>query len=112
MPCDTRITTSVVELAKADRKRLAAVLGELGWDVVERDGVLTAYGRSGEVLRVSGGVATLATNAYGDAMERVLTSIRQAYAARTVAEVSKRFGFRVAGTQQLNGGAKRLVLRR
>lgn len=111
MPCDQRITTSVVELAKVNRKRLAVVLGELGWQIVELPGLLTAYGPRGETLRVTDTDARLSASRYTDT-DATLTKIRQAYAARTVADVSKRFGFKVAGSQNLQGGAKRLVLRR
>lgn len=112
MPCDSRITTTVVELAKVNRERLATVLGELGWDATVNDGVLTAYGPRGEQLRVTDADARLTTSAYGANTDKLLTTIRQAYAARTVQDVSKRFGFRMAGSKDLKDGAKRLVLRR
>jgi hypothetical protein len=112
MPCDQQITTSVVELTKVNRDRLAVVLGELKWTATVRDGVLTAYGPRGEQLRVTATEARLTTSAYTADSEAILTTIRQAYAARTVQDVSRRFGFKAAGTQTMANGAKRLVLRR
>ena len=114
MPCDQRITTSVVELTKVNRERLAVVLGELGWRVTEQSKeALRARGPRGEVLRVTAQDARLSTSAYADSADKLLTTIRQAYALRTVQEVTGRFGFRqVAAPQTLQNGAKRLVMRR
>jgi hypothetical protein len=111
MPCDQRITTSVVELAKSNRKRLEAVLTEAGWTVYTQGDTLRAYGPGDVTLVVTPTEAAMTASRYVDTAP-VLTRIRQAYAAKTVAEVSKRFGFKVAGTKKLQGGAKRLLLRR
>ena len=115
MPCDTRISTSVVELAKVDRARLAEVLKADGWQVtLAGEGqarVLDAY-KGGMSLRVAGADALLTTG-YGDNADDVTAAIRRAYAARTVLDVSRRFGFKQQGTpEQLLGGAQRLMLRR
>jgi hypothetical protein len=114
MPCDTRIKTSVVELAKVDRKRLAAVLVAMGWSVAENVSTrLLAFHGSGYRLNVEGTEATLETPAYGgQPASEVLASIRRAYAARTLTDVSAMFGFKVQGTEQLLGGAQRVLLRR
>jgi hypothetical protein len=114
MPCDTRIKTSVVDLAKVDRKRLAAVLAAMGWSVAENVTTrLLAFHPSGYRLNVEGNEATLETLAYGNRQPaEVLADIRRAYAARTLTDVSARFGFKVQGTEQLLGGAQRVMLRR
>jgi hypothetical protein len=111
MPCDTRIKTSVPDLAKVDRKRLEAVLGGMGWVVRHEGAALLAQGPDYSRLHVEGGTATLTTYG-GRPAEDMLAEVRRAYAARTVADVSARFGFKVQGREQLLGGAQRLMLRR
>lgn len=115
MPCDTRISTSVVELAKVDRARLASVLKADGWAVTltgEGQASTLLASKAGMSLRVAGADARLTTG-YGDNADDVTAAIRRAYAARTVLDVSKRFGFKQQGApEQLLGGAQRLMLRR
>jgi hypothetical protein len=133
MPCDTRIKTSVVDLAKADRKRLAAVLEADGWVLYENTASLLLAGKepvgqglalglgrgarpalavpAGALLTIDGSGATLATTTK-DQGDELHASIRRAYAARTLKDVSARFGFKVTGSEQLLGGAQRVMLRR
>ena len=111
MPCDTRIKTSVVDLAKVDLDRLAAVLAADGWRVVRGSAATLTAMRDGARLAVDPGRAELSTPAWVDATE-LHASIRRAYAARTVTDVSARFGFKLQGREQLLGGAQRLMLRR
>jgi phage tail sheath gpL-like len=115
MPCDTRISTSVVELAKADRARLASVLAADGWTVTLTGAIgaqVLVAAKGGMSLRVAGTDARLTTG-YGDNADDVTAAIRRAYAARTVADVSRRFGFKQQGSpEQLLGGAQRLLMRR
>jgi hypothetical protein len=114
MPCDTRISTSVVELAKVDRGRLSEVLKADGWAVTltgEGQARVLVASKGGMSLRVAGTEARLTTG-YGADVDETLAAIRRAYAARTVLDVSARFGFQVKGTEQLLGGAQRLMLRR
>jgi hypothetical protein len=112
MPCDTRIKTSVVDMAKVDRKRLAAVLESLGWTLYENTSTrLVASCAYGVWLQVEGASAVLTTTSTQQAND-LHAQIRRAYAARTLTEVSARFGFKVQGTEQLLGGAQRVLLRR
>jgi len=111
MPCDQQITTSVVELTKVNLERLAAVLKADGWSVRLANGRLRASGPHSASLDVSKKAAKLSTWP-GVSADTVLAPIRQAYAARTVAEVSKRFGFRVQATRTTATGAKQLLLKR
>ena len=111
MPCDTRIKTSVVELAKANRKRLVAILQSEGWLIYNASEALLYAGHAGVLLTIENGQATLSTGT-ADQANDVLAHIRRAYAARTVSDVSARFGFKVQGTEQLLGGAQRVLLRR
>jgi hypothetical protein len=110
MPCDTRIQTSVVDLAKVDQGRLASVLEADDWVVTRMAGDLRAS-RDACMLVVASGRATLFSPPWVDASE-LHASIRRAYAARTVTDVSARFGFKLQGREQLLGGAQRLMLRR
>ena len=111
MPCDTRIRTSVVDLAKVDRKRLAAVLQTEGWVLYENTTSLLLAGKSGALLTIDGSGASLGTTTKAQADE-LHAAIRRAYAARTLKDVSARFGFKVTGSEALLGGAQRVMLRR
>lgn len=114
MPCDQRITTSVVDLMKVDRKRLSETLAAEGWHVKLIDGAshLRAWGGPyGATLFVTDTEAQMTTNRGAD-VAAITAGVRMKYAERTVAAVSKRFGFKMAGSKQLANGAKRLMLRR
>ena len=114
MPCDQRITTSVVELTRVNRKRLYETLYADGWHVKLMDGAshLRAWGGpEGASLFVTDDEAQMTTNRGAD-VAAITAAVRMKYAERTVAAVSKRFGFKMAGSKQLASGAKRLMLRR
>jgi len=112
MPCDTRIRTSVPELAKMVQPRLQKVLEADGWYVQVASGVLTAA-KSYLQLKVGNGTAELSSAYMSEAQrDEALATIRRSYAARTVTEVSARFGFKLQGSEALLGGAQRLVLKR
>lgn len=119
MPCDTRIRTTAPELVRVNRGRLAAALGDDGWTVTltgqataALDSRVLIASRGGVSLRVSADGATVTTGYGTEDADEVLATAKRAYAARTVADVSERFGFRVQGTEQLLGGARRILLRR
>lgn len=114
MPCDQRITTSVIELTRVNRQRLAEALAAEGWHVKLTDNGkhLRAWGGpEGATLFVTDEEACLTANRFADT-DKLTARVRVAYAERTVREVSKRFGFKLAGSKQLPTGAKRLMLRR
>jgi len=119
MPCDTRIRTTAPELVAVNRGRLAAAMRDDGWTVTitgeataTLDSRVITASRNGVSVRVSAQGASVTTGYGTETAESVLASVKRAYAARTVADVSARFGFQVKGAEQLLGGARRIVLGR
>ena len=102
MPCNT-IRTVSLDLQAADMDLMAAALADLGYrDILHTRDTITASmrGRGKDVTIVTG---QLRTGQTADMNDRV-NAIRRAYAGRTLAKASKRFGW---GMRQVQGSGTR-----
>jgi len=96
MPCDSVIETKV-DLGKVNMDRLAEVLVSEGWSVyrtTSQPGLTASRGGLTLVISDTEGKGVVRTR-NGKPDEEVLAQIKRSYAARTVADAAKRFGWRV-----------------
>ena len=126
MPCDTRYTTSKLDVDGMDRAMLAQALEASGWTVTVIHAGETARGHgrnvvlATDVLVARKGDATLNVRASGAKVrstseadvERIQSEIRVAYGTRAAQVSLARFGFKHAGTIKQADGAVKLTFRR
>ena len=103
MPCYTTIEAEV-DLGNANKKRLALVLGDMGWSVQSREGEPFMATKGGWRLGFDGKLVAPASARVDTA--KLSSEIKRAYAARTVQDTAKRFGWRVKQKQEKDDGIK------
>lgn len=102
MPCD-RVTVIQVDLGNVNRERLYKVLADQGWSNIRlTEDLLTAY-QGGMTLVVDAQGARLSGSSLSQkTADAMLAKLKRAYAAKTVQEASRKFGWRVASSQEKN----------
>jgi hypothetical protein len=122
MPCDTRYTTSKLDVTGMDPTMLAQALEASGWTVtiMQKGSTVRGHARSVtlaiDLLVARKGAATINVRASGAKVrstseadvERVQGEIRQAYGTRAAQVSLARFGFKQIGnaTKQADGAVK------
>ena len=105
MPCDT-VRSISVNLGKVDLPRLAQALTDMGYQVQRAGTYLIATDKQGRRVTVRKGEES-ASMAGWDTKEQTAdatNAIKRAYAARTILDGAKRFGWKVEGrTESANG---------
>ena len=106
MPCNT-VRTSKVAWQKVDLERLSRVLTSQGWDVLTTAGRDLALQGATSLVASKGGVTCQWTKGAVDvkvrgnpaAGARELEALKRPYAAATVTDGARKFGWRVQATE-------------
>jgi len=128
MPCDTKYTTSRLNLDGMDRAMLAQALESDGWTVTlyQEGAIVRGHARNvklaSDLLVARKGTSTLNVRQSGSRIrieegteadvERMTGEIRQAYGTKAAQVSLKRFGFKHTSTVKQSDGAVKLTFRR
>lgn len=104
MPCDTIQTSEAVPMAKIGLSRMERALKEAGWFTDLSCDTLKAWrydrGASERVtFRKGDANATIGTNNPMVTVESIAADVKKTYAAATVKDMAKKFGWKLAKTE-------------